>query len=63
MSLSFKSRVPVFDANVGVGHRHDRRSPVDSPDQLLEEMSRHGVGRALVYSVQGEWISPIQGND
>lgn len=63
MSLSFISRVPVFDANVGIGNRHDRRSPVDSPDQLLEEMSRHGVDRALVYSVQGEWISPMQGND
>ena len=46
MSLSFKSRVPVFDANVGIGNRHDRRSPFDSPDQLLEEMSRHGVDRA-----------------
>ena len=63
MSLSFRSRVSVFDANVGIGNRHDRRSPFDSPGQLLEEMSRHGVGRALVYPVQGEWISPMQGND
>ena len=63
MSLSFSSRVPVFDANVGVGHRHDRRYPFDSPSQLLEEMSRHGVGRALVYPVQGELISPTQGNE
>ena len=29
MSLSFKSRVPVFDANVGIGHRHDQRSPME----------------------------------
>ena len=63
MSLSFISRVPVFDSNVGVGHRHDRRYPFNSSRQLLEEMSRHGVGRALVYAVQGESISPPQGND
>ena len=63
MPLSFSSRVPVFDANVGVGHRHDRRYPFDSPDQLCEEMARHGVSRALVYSVQGELISPTQGNE
>ena len=33
------------------------------PGQLLEEMSRHGIDRTLVYAVQGEWISPMQGND
>lgn len=62
-TLNFTARVPVFDANVGVGHRHDRRYPFASPDQLLEEMARHGVNRALVYAVQGESISPTWGND
>jgi hypothetical protein len=63
VSLDFKARVPVFDANVGVGHRHDRISPFDSPEELLEELARHGVGRALVYHLQGEAISPIEGNE
>jgi predicted TIM-barrel fold metal-dependent hydrolase len=63
MSLSFKSHIPVFDANIGVGHRHNRRYPYDTPERLLEEMARHGVDRALVYAVQGELISPTQGND
>jgi hypothetical protein len=63
MSLSFSSHIPVFDANVGVGHRHNRRYPFDSPDQLLAEMARHGIDRSLVYAIQGELISPIQGNE
>jgi hypothetical protein len=63
VSLNFAARVPVFDANVGVGHRHDRVSPFDCPDQLLEEMARHGVGRALIYHLQGETVSPIEGNE
>ena len=63
MSLSFSASVPVFDANVGIGHRHNRRYPYDSADGLLEEMARHGVDRALVYHVQGELISPSQGNE
>ncbi|MBI2501896.1 MAG: hypothetical protein HYW07_01520 [Candidatus Latescibacteria bacterium] len=63
VSLNFKARVPVFDANVGVGHRHDRVSPFDSPDELLEEMARHGVDRALIYHLQGEILSPIEGNE
>jgi predicted TIM-barrel fold metal-dependent hydrolase len=62
-TLNFTPRVSVFDANVGVGHRHDRRYPFESSDQLLEEMAHHGVDRALVYEVQGELISPTQGND
>lgn len=63
VSLNFKARVPVFDANIGVGHRHDRVSPFDSPDELLEEMARHGVGRAVIYHLQTEAVSPIEGNE
>lgn len=62
-SLNFQPRVPVFDANVGVGHRHDRPSPFSTADELLEEMGRHGVDRAVIYHVQGEAISPIRGNE
>lgn len=61
--LNFTSGVPAFDANVGVGHRNDRRYPYDGPQQLLDEMARHGVDRALVYACHGEVISPIHGND
>ena len=62
ISLNFQPRVPVFDANVGVGHRHDRPSPFSEANELLEEMQRHGVDRAVIYHVQGEAISAIRGN-
>jgi hypothetical protein len=60
--VKFSARVPVFDANVGVGHRHDRPAPFESPTDLLKEMDRHGVERALIYHVQGESISSIDAN-
>ena len=63
MSLSFSATIAVVDANVGIGHRHDRRYPYDSADGLLQEMDRHGVNRARGYHVQGELISPTQGNE
>ena len=62
-SLRFTTRVPVFDSNIGVGHRHDRPSPVQDTEGLLEEMHRHGIERALIYHVQGETISGIDGNE
>ena len=62
-SLNFQPRVPVFDANVGVGHRHDRPSPFSEAKELLEEMQRHGVDRAVIYHLQGEAISAIRGNE
>ena len=62
-ALNFQPRVAVFDANIGVGHRHDRPAPFDDPAGLLDEMKRHRVGRAVIYHVQGESISAIQGNE
>tara|TARA_B100001013_G_scaffold233918_1_gene143870 strand:+ start:1670 stop:2428 length:759 start_codon:yes stop_codon:yes gene_type:complete len=62
-TLSFQAKVPVFDANVGVGHRHDRISPFENATELLAEMERHGVGRALIYHVQGERLSTLDGNN
>ena len=62
-TLDFRPRVPVFDANIGVGHRHDRPSPCPGTNSLLEEMDRHGVGRGLVYHLHGERISAIEGNE
>ena len=62
-SLNFQPRVPVFDANIGVGHRQDQPAPFEDAAGLLEEMHRHGVERALIYHVQGETISAVQGNE
>jgi hypothetical protein len=61
-SLSFKSRVPVFDANVRVGDLREEPSPCRSRQALLAEMDRHGVERALIYHAQAETNSPLDGN-
>ena len=61
--LSFKARVPVIDANLGVGHAHNRPAPFDTPDQLLAEMRRHGVERALIHHQHGETLSPVTANE
>ena len=60
--LSFKARVPVFDANIRVGDRRDEVSPSRTRADLLREMDRHGVERALIYHAQGEFLSPVDGN-
>ena len=44
-TLNFQVQVPVFDANIGVGHLRNRASPFESPEQLLREMDRHGEAR------------------
>jgi hypothetical protein len=62
-SLSFSAEVPVLDANVGVGHRHHRLSPFEKPDQLLAEMARHGVQRAIVHHQMGETLSAVTANE
>jgi len=62
-TLNFKARVPVFDANVRVGDRPEEVSPCRNRNDLLAEMDRHGVERALIYHAQGEHRSPIDGNE
>lgn len=62
MTRTSPSTSYVIDANVGVGDRRDRPSPVRDAAELLAEMDRHGVDRALVYAVQGEDISALDGN-
>lgn len=62
-AFRFRARVPVFDANIGVGHRHDRPSPVADVAGLRAEMQRHGVERGLIYHLQGEAVSAIEGNE
>lgn len=61
-ALSFKPRVPVFDAHVCVGDRHDEPSLCRSREALLAEMDAYGVQRALIYHAQSEVVSPIAGN-
>jgi hypothetical protein len=61
-SLHFQPRVPVFDANVRVGDRRDEPSPCRHREQLLAEMDRHGVARAVIYHAQTEVLSPVDGN-
>jgi hypothetical protein len=61
-TLNFHPRVPVFDANVRVGDRHDEPSPCPDRAALLAEMDRHGVARALIYHAQSEEISALDGN-
>jgi predicted TIM-barrel fold metal-dependent hydrolase len=62
-SRSFTASVPVMDANVGVGHKTKRPAPFDTPDELMTEMQRHGVERALVHHQSGETASSIDAND
>ena len=61
--LSFKAQIPVIDANVGVGHGNFRPAPVDTPAELLAELNRHGVERAVIHHQQGEALSAVTGNE
>lgn len=61
-SLTFRSRVPVFDANVRVGGLPEEPSACPDRAALLSEMDRFGVERALVYHGLTEETSPIEGN-
>src|SRR5262245_47959789 len=62
VNLNFKPAVPVFDANMALGRRHDRRVSVDTVDETLKEMNRSGVGRALVYAPHAITYDSAQGN-
>ena len=62
VNLDFTSAVPVFDANVALGRRHDRRVRVDTVEGTLKAMRRVGVGRALVYSPHAASFDPSDGN-
>ena len=62
IQFMFRPRVPVFDANVRVGDLHYAPSPCRNRAQLLAEMDRHGVEKALIYHAQTEEVSPIDGN-
>ena len=48
--LDFTPSVPVFEGNMALGRRNDRRVAVDTVEGTLANMRRAGVARALVYS-------------
>lgn len=50
VEFDFHPSVPVFDANVSLGRRHDRPVRVDSVAGTLDAMKRAGVSRAVVHS-------------
>ena len=63
VDLDFKPTVPVFDANISLGRRHDRRVPVDTVEDTLAAMDRAGVDRALAYSPHAANYDSREGND
>jgi predicted TIM-barrel fold metal-dependent hydrolase len=62
VDLNFKPSVPVFDANVALGRRHDRAVKVDSVEGTLEVMDQSGVDRALVYAPHAATYDSRDGN-
>ena len=63
-TFNFRARVPVFDANIGVGHCHDRPSPFANMADLRAEMQHNTAWeRGLIYHLQGEAISAIEANE
>ena len=62
VDLDFRPEVPAFDANAALGRRHDRRVSKDSAAELLAEMDRAGVQRALVYAPHAAAYDSTEGN-
>jgi len=63
VDLNFKPTVPVFDADVALGRRHDRRVAVDTADGTLEAMDKAGVDRAHVYAPHAAGYDSSEGNE
>ena len=62
VDLHFEPTVPVFDANVALGRRHNRRVAVDTAEGTLRAMDRAGIDRALVYSPHAAAYDSRDGN-
>ncbi len=62
VDFSFKASVPVFDANIAMGRRHDRRVTVDNAEDTLKAMRRAGVDRAVAYAPHAVGYDPQDGN-
>ncbi len=63
VDLDFKPAVPVFDANISLGRRHNRRVAVDNVQDTLAAMDRAGIDRALAYSPHAVNYDSREGND
>lgn len=63
VDLNFKPDVPVIDANIALGRRHNRRVKVDTLEGTLKAMAHVGVGRALAYSPHAATFDSRDGND
>ena len=49
----------IFDANVGVGHWPFRKLAVETAEQLRSELTRAGIKRALVYSINAVFYKDV----
>ena len=63
VDFDFKPEVPVFDADVALGRRHDRRVAVDGVEGTLAEMDGAGVERAHVYAPHAAGWDSTHGNE
>ena len=62
VDLDFRPSVPVLDANVSLGRRHDRPVAVDTVEGVRSEMDRAGITRALVYAPHAATYDSVEGN-
>ncbi|MDP7579546.1 MAG: hypothetical protein QGF12_08450 [SAR202 cluster bacterium] len=62
VKLNFTPSVPVFDANVALGRRHDKTVSVESADDTMIEMERAGIDQALVYAPHAASYDSGEGN-
>ena len=62
IDLDFKPSVPVLDANMALGRRHDKPVNVDSVEGARSEMDRAGIQRALVYAPHAAIFDSGEGN-
>ena len=63
VELNFRPKVPVFDANIALGRRHDRRVKIDTREGTLEAMDHSGINRAVAYSPHAATFDSKDGND
>ena len=61
--LDFSPAVALFDANISVGTGRLELGRTAERQALLDELDRHGVGRAVVYHRHADEVSPIHGNN
>lgn len=62
VDLDFMPDVPVFDANINLGRRHDKRVEIDDAEGTIAAMRQVGISRALVYSAHAAYWDPEEGN-